>query len=453
MTNPKSEVLTNTYPHIYRRKTTGEMLRLSTAILGIEFAYSAETAFVAPILLLLGLDHTKMTIVWAISPILAFFISPLLGTLSDRSRLSCGRRRPFILFLSIGLVAGLIFVPFGADVGVLLGDNASQFKGSNSSIFNSTEEAIVGDANTSPIIGVIITILGTILLDFNADVSQSPTRTYMMEVCTPDDHARGLSTLTMMAGIGGFLGFALGGIDWNDIEIGNWIGGNIKFLFLMATIILIISVTVTVTSFKEIPLDLMEKANKKADEENKNFINNDELLESPVVDIAETVTSQNSDKFNMKEYIKSIVFLSRPMKILYLTNVLAWISFLSYALYFTDFVGECVYGGNPMGLQGSEELNAYNDGVRFGCWGLAMYALACSIYSLIIEILIKKFKAKCVFIGGLLVYSIGMVALVLLKSKISVLILSATAGIAFTTLFNIPYLIIGCYHTNEVKLR
>lgn len=44
------------------------------------------------------------------------------------------------------------------------------------------------------------------------------------------------------------------------------------------------------------------------------------------------------------------------------------------------------------GLQGSEELNAYNDGVRFGCWGLAMYALACSIYSLIIEILIKKFK-------------------------------------------------------------
>lgn len=59
-------------------------------------------------------------------------------------------------------------------------------------------------------------------------------------------------------------------VKYRNEILGNWIGGNIKFLFLMATIILIISVTVTVTSFKEIPLDLMEKINKKAEEENKN---------------------------------------------------------------------------------------------------------------------------------------------------------------------------------------
>lgn len=35
-----------------------------------------------------------------------------------------------------------------------------------------------------------------------------------------EDHAKGLSTFTVMAGLGGFMGYALGGINWDDTSLG-----------------------------------------------------------------------------------------------------------------------------------------------------------------------------------------------------------------------------------------
>lgn len=37
-----------------------------------------------------------------------------------------------------------------------------------------------------------------------------------------EDHAKGLSTFTVMAGLGGFMGYALGGINWDDTSLGRY---------------------------------------------------------------------------------------------------------------------------------------------------------------------------------------------------------------------------------------
>lgn len=76
--------------------------------MGIEFSYAAETAFVSPTLLKIGVDHQHMTLVWALSPLIGFFVTPILGSLSDRCRLKYGRRRPFILLLALGVLIGKI---------------------------------------------------------------------------------------------------------------------------------------------------------------------------------------------------------------------------------------------------------------------------------------------------------------------------------------------------------
>lgn len=44
---------------------------------------------------------------------------------------------------------------------------------------------------------------------------------FNIKIIILDDHARGLSTFTIMAGLGGFFGYALGGIDWDNTSIGN----------------------------------------------------------------------------------------------------------------------------------------------------------------------------------------------------------------------------------------
>lgn len=100
-------------------------------------------------------------------------------------------------------------------------------------------------------------------------------------------------------------------------------------------------------------------------------------------------------------YLRSIVFMPKSLRLVCLTNLFCWMAHVCYSLYFTDFVGESVFGGDPKAPLGSASQIAYETGVRFGCWGMAMYSLSCSCYSLIIERLIKKYGARNVYVGGL----------------------------------------------------
>lgn len=90
----------------FRKKTRRELVRISAAVMGIEFSYAAETAFVSPTLLNIGVDHQHMTLVWAVSPCIGFFVTPILGSLSDRCTLPLGRRRPFLAMLACGVFLG-----------------------------------------------------------------------------------------------------------------------------------------------------------------------------------------------------------------------------------------------------------------------------------------------------------------------------------------------------------
>ncbi len=46
-------------------------MQISAAVMGIEFSYAAETAFVSPLLLNIGLRHRHMTLIWCLSPLVS----------------------------------------------------------------------------------------------------------------------------------------------------------------------------------------------------------------------------------------------------------------------------------------------------------------------------------------------------------------------------------------------
>ena len=81
---------------------------------------------------------------------------------------------------------------------------------------------------------------------------------------------------------------------------------------------------------------------------------------------------------------------------------------------------------------------------------MAMYSLSCACYSLIIERLIARFKARNVYIGGLLFYCAGMTMMALTKHKIGVIVFSWGAGVMYSTLFTMPYLLVAHYHAQGV---
>ena len=80
---------------------------------------------------------------------------------------------------------------------------------------------------------------------------------------------------------------------------------------------------------------------------------------------------------------------------------------------------------------------------------MALYSLSCSLYSTAIEKLVKRFRAKPVYIGGQLVYSIGMIFMAIARSTWGVILFSWSAGIMYSTLFTMPYLIVAHYHETD----
>lgn len=412
-----------------------------------------------------------MTMVWGIAPILGFFLSPIMGSISDRCTSALGRRRPFILTLAVGIVIGLILVPHGKHIGMYLGGAVDI----PTVVANSTElldfEHKVEETTTFSLSkwAVIMTIIGTIILDLGADTVQTPSRAYLLDVCVQDDHAKALSTFTIMAGIGGFLGYSTGAINWKDTSLGELLGGNIITVFTIVLAVFLVCLFTTITSFREIPLSLMEKDEllkpvtqiscRKENERIKGAIFT--LKESIPLQIistkdvesdmekAELESGLNPDideTITLMQYLKSIVIMPKSIAILCATNLLCWMSHLCYCLYFTDFVGEAVFHGDPTAPPGSELYNLYEDGVRFGCWGMAIYALSCAMYSMTIEKLISIFGTRLVYVGGLLIFAAGMTILAAFPTKWGVLLLSITAGIIYATLFTMPFLLIAQYH-------
>uniref|UniRef100_A0A2M4ACQ0 Putative sucrose transporter n=1 Tax=Anopheles triannulatus TaxID=58253 RepID=A0A2M4ACQ0_9DIPT len=476
------------YSHVFRKKSRLDFVRLSFVIMGIEIVYSAETAFVTPILLSIGIEHHLMTMVWGCSPLIGLLVSPVLGSFSDRCRSRLGRRRPLLLALGTGLVLGCLLLPFGETIGQWLGDVGESVApvNNNTITIDALNQAPVAAGSDHFRWAILLTILGTVMLDFCADSSQAPSMAYLLDVSLPEDHGQACSTYSLLSGVGGSIGYLIGAIDWDETTLGDLLGGNINTVFILVTVIFIFCLLVTVSSFREIPLPLMERdellqplTERAITEERQS--NASSLQLTPVKDLADALVLQLETEYDRApeahapgkngyalekqpllefapvERPKSPVrkvpggFLQRPhipaaLGILCVTNLFCWMSHISYSLYFTDFVGEKVFGGDPMAHSDSDAYALYIEGVRYGCFGMAIYSIACSTYSYTIERLIQVVRARKIYTGGLLIDSVGMLCMATFPNKITVYVFSVTGGIVGALLFTMPYIILAKYH-------
>ncbi|XP_051262572.1 solute carrier family 45 member 4 isoform X2 [Dicentrarchus labrax] len=199
---------------------------------GREFCYAMETALVTPVLLQIGLPEQYYSLTWFLSPILGLLFTPVIGSASDRCTLPWGRRRPFILALCVGVLLGVALFLNGSLIGLSIGDSPSN----------------------QPI-GIVLTVLGVVVLDFSADASEGPIRAYLLDVADTEEQDMALNIHAFSAGLGGAVGYMLGGLDWTGTALGQAFKSQEQVLFLFAGIIFIISVTLHMLSIPEQPFN------------------------------------------------------------------------------------------------------------------------------------------------------------------------------------------------------
>lgn len=195
---------------------------------GREFCYAMETALVTPILLQIGLSEKYYSLTWFLSPVLGLIFTPLIGSASDRCTLSWGRRRPFILALCVGVLVGVALFLNGSAIGLALGDVPSQQH-----------------------IGIVLTVLGVVVLDFSADATEGPIRAYLLDVVDSEEQDMALNIHAFSAGLGGAIGYVLGGLDWTQTFLGDWFRTQNQVLFFFAAIIFSVSVVLHLFSIEE----------------------------------------------------------------------------------------------------------------------------------------------------------------------------------------------------------
>ncbi|XP_040164143.1 membrane-associated transporter protein-like [Anopheles arabiensis] len=410
------------YQHSFRKKSKWELVRLSLLIVGIECTYATETALVAPILLGIGLPHTVMTMIWATPSLAGLLFAPVIASVSDRLRSRWGRRRPVLLALGCTILTGMLVLPNGPAIGELVGLTS------------------VGWVAT-------ITTVGLIMSDFSAETSNGLCRTYAMEVCTIRDQARVLSIMVLTGGIGATMGALFGAINWNRLGIGRLLGGNGPSVFAANWIVLFVGLLVTLTSFSEIPLPVQESEPMLRPVTQKMLL--DEVKRAQGEGRVQDEKEEVQEVVGFKQFVHNVLHMPRSMKVLCLTQLLSHMSYLTYCLYYTDFVGATVYEGDVRALKGSAAAERYDDGVRFACLGMALCSTTSSIYSVFIEGLIVRFGARPVYVGGLLAHCCGMLAMGLMPHKLVVFGCCALTGVMYATIYSIPFLLISHYHSKN----
>uniref|UniRef100_A0A1A7YKD8 Solute carrier family 45, member 4 n=1 Tax=Iconisemion striatum TaxID=60296 RepID=A0A1A7YKD8_9TELE len=211
---------------------------------GREFCYAMETALVTPVLLQIGLPEQYYSLTWFLSPVLGLMFTPLIGSASDRCTLRWGRRRPFILALCIGTLIGVALFLNGSLIGLSLGDEQGR----------------------QPI-GIVLTVLGVVVLDFCADATEGPIRAYLLDVADTEEQDMALNIHAASAGLGGAVGYALGGLDWTHTFLGVVFKSQEQILFVFAAILFSISVVLHLFSIEE---QQYSSQNDRLDQESPN---------------------------------------------------------------------------------------------------------------------------------------------------------------------------------------
>ncbi|XP_048849573.1 solute carrier family 45 member 4 [Brienomyrus brachyistius] len=195
---------------------------------GREFCYAMETALVTPVLLQIGLPEQYYSLTWFLSPILGLVFTPLIGSASDRCTLRWGRRRPFILALCVGVLFGVALFLNGSLIGLA-----------------------IGDVPSNQPIGIVLTVLGVVVLDFCADATEGPIRAYLLDVADTEEQDMALNIHAFSAGLGGAVGYMLGGLDWTHTFLGQVFKSQEQILFIFAALIFTVSVGLHLISIEE----------------------------------------------------------------------------------------------------------------------------------------------------------------------------------------------------------
>lgn len=200
----------------------------------IGFAFLSICAFwqlynnVVPLILTntFHLNETYSGIIMAADNILALFLLPLFGTISDRTNTRMGRRKPFILFGTIAAVCAMLLLP--------VIDNL--FAATHNKVFT----------------GVFIVLLALILIIMGT--YRSPAVALMPDVTPKPLRSRANAIINLMGALGGIIYLIIATLLYSEKRTAGLDHVNYFLLFAVVAGIMLISLAIVMFTVDEVAL-------------------------------------------------------------------------------------------------------------------------------------------------------------------------------------------------------
>ncbi|RNA35506.1 membrane-associated transporter [Brachionus plicatilis] len=390
-------------------RTKLELLKMGAVYFGIELVFSLEIALTVPILLESNVSHNIYSYVYFLSPIFGFVFQPILGAWSDRCQSKYGRRRPFIFALGIASYIGISLILKGRHFGMWLGDDFSRI----------------------PIYGIALTAIGVTVLDFSADTCDSPLRAYLLDSCNSRDQHMALNLHAFLGGVGGSLGYILSAIEWKHSFL-SILGDESQILFVLMSIIFIFCLYLTLTAAREEPFEIESTY---------------EIVDGDFFGSKET--EEKNDSF-VKNLTKSFFNMPTELRRLFICQTIGWLAFYSTTLFFTDYIAQNIYHGDPSADRDSTDFMMYEYGIKMGSWCLLTYSISSAVSAIVVEkFLMEKYTPKTLFLFTFFFYIFCCVTIFYLNSMVTILPFCSCFGFMLTTLTTIPYQLLYEFHNDK----
>ncbi|GIY95674.1 solute carrier family 45 member 3 [Caerostris extrusa] len=416
---------------------------------GLELCASAGFTYIPPILLKHGFTDKTLTVIMGIGPFISLLLVPIIGHWSDRCQSRFGRRRPFYACSWYNNDFSLLIIPFIHELCTYYGF-------------------------LNPSLGLAV---GVILLDFSSQALMNPCKALIPDIFhSLEEQNSGFTVYSCMLSLGGCLGYFITSLNWSSTFIGSYFGGQEKAVFSLLAVLLLILLIVNLSVAHEKPLEVRSPTYLSNVNLDKNF-NDFKLLKSKEYSvegnnkiIPSSIMSKGVNGFKChagtnafkvdknlcssfaQSLIPEIPFRSHVYPLLFhvKTCLFGWMGIMCHDMYYTDFIGQVIYGGNPQVNQASKAFNLYDDGVRMGSWGLLLHCLSAAVYAAFLqEKLINKYGKSKTYLFGMICFTLSLLGTVLTSSLILVNLFSALSGLGSAAITTVPYALITEYYSKK----
>ncbi|EXB63850.1 Sucrose transport protein SUC3 [Morus notabilis] len=387
-----------------------------TVAAGVQFGWALQLSLLTPYVQTLGIGHAFSSFIWLCGPITGLVVQPCVGIWSDKCLSKYGRRRPFILAGSLLISVSVILIGFSADIGSLLGDTKEHcrtFKGTRT-------------------MAALVFIIGFWLLDLANNTVQGPARALLADLAGPDQRNTANAVFCLWMAVGNILGFSAGASGkwhkWFPFLLSSACCeacGNLKAAFLVAVVFLTFSTLVTLYFAEEVPQTFKEPhrisdAAPLLEDQQLNGVDLSQLKsdmpalhgasgknatgghDGDLKHVTSKVEDDQSNGFNIDgpgavlvNLLTSLRHLPPAMHSVLIVMALSWLSWFPFFLFDTDWMGREVYHGDPKGSL--SEVDAYDQGVREGAFGLLLNSVVLGISSFLIEPMCQRMGARLVW--------------------------------------------------------